>query len=160
MAASAFLQEKAEVEKVFNRFDANRDGKISATELVNVMNVLGSDTSDEEVARMMSEIDSDRDGFISLDEFSAFLSCSAPDGGDDGDRELRDAFSLYDQNKNGLISSVELHQILNKVGETCTVQDCAKMIQTVDSDGDGHVSFEEFKKMMSNNAASANGSAK
>ncbi|KAA8542816.1 hypothetical protein F0562_023968 [Nyssa sinensis] len=152
---SAYLQDMEEVKKVFNRFDANRDGKISVTELADVMKALGSETSTEEVSRMMEEIDTDKDGFINLEEFANFCKGnSTVCGGDDGGmRELREAFDLYDQDKNGLISASELHLVLNRLGESCSVQDCSRMIKSVDSDGDGNVSFDEFKIMMTNKAA-------
>ncbi|KAI8019958.1 hypothetical protein LOK49_LG04G01668 [Camellia lanceoleosa] len=144
------LQDMEEVRKVFNRFDTNSDGKISLTELVHVMKALGSDTSEVDVKRMMEEIDTDHDGFISLDEFANFYRSSSAGGA----QELKEAFDLYDLNKNGLISSTELHQILNRLGEKCSVEDCTGMIKSVDSDGDGYVNFEEFKKMMSNASGS------
>ncbi|XP_060205462.1 calcium-binding allergen Ole e 8-like [Lycium barbarum] len=144
---SLYLQDTNEVQKVFQRFDTNGDGMISAEELSGVINALGSDTSPEEAARMMDEIDSDRDGFISLQEFAEF--CKG--GGDGGVKELREAFDLYDQDSNGLISAVELHKILTRLGESCSVEDCTTMINSFDSDGDGYVNFDEFKKMMTNN---------
>ncbi|PHT88622.1 Calcium-binding allergen Ole e 8 [Capsicum annuum] len=147
---SLYLQNMDEVQKVFKRFDANGDGKISADELSSVISALGSGTSPEEVSRMMDEIDSDGDGFISLQEFSEFCQADVNGAGDGGVKELREAFDLYDQDSNGLISAVELHQILTRLGESCSLQDCTKMIKSVDSDGDGNVNFEEFKKMMSN----------
>ncbi|CAN4088756.1 unnamed protein product [Withania somnifera] len=147
---SLYLQNMDEVQKVFKRFDANGDGMISADELSGVINALGSGTSPEEVARMMDEMDVDRDGFISLQEFAEFCKGDVDGVGDGGVKELREAFDLYDQDSNGLISAVELHQILSRLGESCSVQDCTKMINSVDSDGDGSVNFEEFKKMMTN----------
>ncbi|KAI3811963.1 hypothetical protein L1987_16661 [Smallanthus sonchifolius] len=147
---SVYLANADEINKVFSRFDTNGDGKISAQELVHVMKALGSDTSDEEVKQMMSKIDTDHDGFISLEDIAGFCRESAGDG---GMKELHEAFELYDLNKNGLISSTELHQILTRLGENCTVEDCVSMIKSVDSDDDGCVNFEEFKKMMSKSSS-------
>ncbi|XP_030537954.1 polcalcin Bra n 2 [Rhodamnia argentea] len=62
---------KAERDRIFKRFDANGDGKISAAELGDALKTLGSVTGDE-VKRMMAEIDTDGDGFISYQEFTDF----------------------------------------------------------------------------------------
>ncbi|KAI7980693.1 hypothetical protein LOK49_Contig119G00010 [Camellia lanceoleosa] len=64
-----YLSDKEEVKKVFNHFDANGDGKISATELISVMKALQSNTSEDEVKRMMTELNTSLNGFISLEEF-------------------------------------------------------------------------------------------
>ncbi|KAE9607473.1 hypothetical protein Lal_00026977 [Lupinus albus] len=134
-----------ELKRVFNRFDTNGDGKISVTELDTALRSLGSSVSTSDVQCVMEDLDTDRDGFINLSEFAAF--CRS-----DGDAsEPRDAFDLYDQDKNGLISASELHLVLNRLGVKCSVEECHSMIKSVDSDGDGNVSFEEFKKMMRNN---------
>ncbi|KAG1327796.1 hypothetical protein COCNU_01G017300 [Cocos nucifera] len=52
-----------DVERVFTRYDANGDGKISPSELADLMRALGSEVSDEELKAMMAELDSDGDGF-------------------------------------------------------------------------------------------------
>ncbi|PSS35989.1 Polcalcin Bet v like [Actinidia chinensis var. chinensis] len=64
-------QDKAERERIFKRFDANGDGKISALELGEALKGLGSVT-DDEIKRMMAEIDTDGDGCISFQEFTEF----------------------------------------------------------------------------------------
>ncbi|KAK7291373.1 hypothetical protein RIF29_06455 [Crotalaria pallida] len=153
-APSLYLQDMEELEKVFNRFDANGDGKISVDELDNVLRTLGSGVSPEELLQVMEDIDTDRDGFISLPEFAAFCRSDTHDG---GASELRDAFDLYDRDKNGLISAKELHLALNRLGLKCSVEECQNMIKSVDSDGDGSVNFAEFKQMMTKKSCS-NGS--
>lgn len=135
-----------EVRQIFNKFDKNGDGKISISELKEMMATLGSKTTHDEVKRMMEELDQNGDGFIDLKEFADF-HCNN-DAGNDDSKELRDAFDLYDVDKNGLISAKELHDVLRKLGEKCSLSDCRRMISNVDADGDGSVNFEEFKKMM------------
>ncbi|XP_027329350.1 probable calcium-binding protein CML23 [Abrus precatorius] len=134
-----------EVRKIFSKFDKNGDGKISCSELKDMLVTLGSKTTSEEVKRMMEEIDQNGDGYIDLKEFADF-HCN--DVGHEDSKELRDAFDLYDLDKNGLISAKELHDVLRKLGEKCSLSDCRRMISNVDADGDGNVNFEEFKKMM------------
>nr|XP_043617219.1 calcium-binding protein CML24-like [Erigeron canadensis] len=140
-----------EAEQVFKKFDANGDGKISITELRSILNALGTVTSEEELKIVMEEIDKDGDGYIDLNEFIQFQRGGCALGGDhavDDEKELREAFDLYDQNKNGKISANELHSVLKSLGEKSTLKECKQMIASVDVDGDGSVNFEEFKKMM------------
>uniref|UniRef100_A0A7N0UUP4 EF-hand domain-containing protein n=1 Tax=Kalanchoe fedtschenkoi TaxID=63787 RepID=A0A7N0UUP4_KALFE len=68
-------QDQAERERIFKRFDANGDGKISSSELGEALKSLGSVTA-EEVQRMMKEIDTDGDGFISFEEFIEFAKAN------------------------------------------------------------------------------------
>ena len=146
----------AEVEQVFRRYDANGDGKISAEELASVLRALGAPPVPGEVRRMMDEMDADRDGFVDLAEFVAFHCAARPEGEDEdggaaaaaAEAELREAFRMYDADRNGLISAREVHRVLRQLGDKCSVADCSRMIRSVDADGDGSVNFDEFKKMM------------
>ncbi|KAL2317616.1 hypothetical protein Fmac_031492 [Flemingia macrophylla] len=96
------------------------------------------------------------DGFINLYEFTAFCRSDTVDG---GNTKLRDAFNLYDRDKNGLISATELYQVLNRLAMKCSVNECHNMIKSVDFDGNGNINFPEFKRMMSNNRSNANNEA-
>ncbi|MBA0578549.1 probable calcium-binding protein CML23 [Gossypium raimondii] len=150
---ASFLGSVEEMKKVFNKFDKNGDGKISRDELKSVLTALGSAPSSGEVDRIMSEMDKDGNGYVDLDEFVAFQQTNIND--DDGEaqcgnKELKDAFDMYDLDKNGLISANELHAVLKRLGEKCSLSDCRRMISQVDKDGDGNVNFDEFKKMMTN----------
>ncbi|KMT18657.1 hypothetical protein BVRB_2g027860 [Beta vulgaris subsp. vulgaris] len=140
------MAKNSEIERIFSKFDANGDGKISATELKSLLQALGSETSTEEVKKMMEEMDKDGDGFVDLLEFSEFHAGSGGNAG--STKELEEAFRLYDKDGNGKISARELYDVLKSLGEKCSLKDCKKMISSVDADGDGHVDFEEFKKMM------------
>nr|XP_043626834.1 calcium-binding allergen Ole e 8-like [Erigeron canadensis] len=141
-----------EVKKIFNRFDTNGDGKISEDELANILKSLNPNTSPDEVKRIMSETDTNSDGFITLDEFIILCKGIAGESESESINDLKEAFKLYDLDNNGVISANELQQILSQLGENYTLESCANMIKSVDSDGDGFVDFEEFRKMMSKNS--------
>ncbi|KAG6777401.1 hypothetical protein POTOM_017222 [Populus tomentosa] len=101
-----------DIRKVFNKFDKNGDGKISCSEVVDNLSELGTKISPAEVELIMQEFDKDGDGYIDLDEFVDFIQNGGlGDSGGNDSKELRDAFDLYDKNKNGLISVDELHSI-------------------------------------------------
>ncbi|VFQ66500.1 unnamed protein product [Cuscuta campestris] len=135
-----------ELEQVFKKFDANGDGKISASELGSIMSSLGHAAAEEEVDAMIREVDADGDGFIDLREF---IELNTKDvGADEVMENLRDAFSVFDADKNGSISAEELQNVLRSIGEECSLAECRKMISGVDRDGDGMIDFDEFKVMM------------
>ncbi|KAI7985585.1 hypothetical protein LOK49_LG14G00085 [Camellia lanceoleosa] len=134
--SSAYMQDTEEVKKVFNGFD----GKISAKYVVDIIKALESDTSEEEVKWVMEEFGT---GFISLEEFASFCK-------DDGDdlEALKDVFEFFDQDNTGLISAGALHLVFHRLGDNFSIQDCGRMINSFDYEGDGFVNFEDFKKMM------------
>ncbi|KAK9276030.1 hypothetical protein L1049_005561 [Liquidambar formosana] len=135
-----------ELEHVFKKFDVNGDGKISASELGLIMGSLGHAETEEDLQQMVREVDKDGDGFIDLNEFIE-LNTNGVDS-QEVMENLKDAFSVYDLDGNGTISADELHKVLRSLGDECSLAECKKMISGVDDNGDGLISFDEFKKMM------------
>ncbi|TKY60977.1 calcium-binding protein CML25 [Spatholobus suberectus] len=135
-----------ELEQVFNKFDVNGDGKISASELGSIMGSLGQPATEQELENMIREVDGDGDGCISLQEFIE-LNTKGVDS-DEVLENLKDAFSVFDIDGNGSITAEELNTVMRSLGEECSLADCRRMIGGVDSDGDGTIDFEEFRVMM------------
>ncbi|XP_031497918.1 probable calcium-binding protein CML18 [Nymphaea colorata] len=147
---------REEMERVFRRFDTDGDGKISVSELGELLRAFGSAVSEDEAARMMRDVDVNGDGFIDMDEFAQINGAGGETGAAGGGCEeqgLREAFAIYDLDKDGRISAKELHRVLGRMGEKCSVKECCRMISSIDADGDGHVNFDEFKRMMSPSSA-------
>ncbi|XXG51175.1 hypothetical protein AAC387_Pa02g5007 [Persea americana] len=143
---SSTRSEVEELKQVFQKFDANSDGKISWYELGSIMNSLGHPASEEELQRMVKEADSDGDGFIDLNEFIELNTNGI-------DRmaaleDLKNAFLIFDMDRDGSISPEELQMVLRSLGDESSMDDCRKMINGVDCNGDGLIDFEEFKIMM------------
>ncbi|XP_020089768.1 putative calcium-binding protein CML19 [Ananas comosus] len=136
-----------ELERVFHYLDENGDGKISPSELRNGMRAAGEDMSAEEAAAAVELSDSDGDGQLSMDDFLKLVEAEA--GEEEKARSLRDAFAAYEMDGQGCITPKSLCRTLNQLGQSdWTVQDCAKMIQRYDLNGDGVLSFDEFQTMM------------
>ncbi|KAE8659503.1 putative calcium-binding protein CML30 [Hibiscus syriacus] len=64
--------------------------------------------------------------------------------------ELKEAFDVFDVNKDGFIDAKELQRVLCVLGlkEGLGIGNCKKMIQRFDEDGDGRIGFKEFVKFM------------
>ncbi|XP_052187213.1 probable calcium-binding protein CML25 [Diospyros lotus] len=135
-----------ELKHVFNKFDVNGDGKISSSELGSILGSIGHTATDAELEAMIRAVDADGDGFIDFDEFVA-LNTNDVDS-DEVLENLKEAFSVFDIDKNGSISADELQNVFRSLGEDCSISECRKMIDGADSNGDGLISFEEFKTMM------------
>lgn len=137
-----------EVRKVFNKFDANGDGKISLEEYTKAIDFLGGGGAAKgEAAQTFRAADADGDGFIDLDEFSKVY------GGDGGVKssEIEAAFRVFDGDGDGRISAEELMEVMRRMGERCSLQGCKDMIKGVDRDGDGLINMDEFTNMMKQN---------
>ncbi|KAK1412240.1 hypothetical protein QVD17_33326 [Tagetes erecta] len=143
-----------QLKQVFKFFDIDGDGKISQVELTNVLLSFGQEKSKAtiEAKGILKEVDFNGDGFIDLDEFMSIMDNSKPvfASAKEDDDDLRNAFMVFDSDKNGLISPKELQKVLMSLGcSNCKLGQCRKMIKGVDKDGDGFVDFDEFKSMMS-----------
>ena len=75
---------------------------------------------------------------LSIEEFEAFLKKDNAVN----HAELKEAFDLFDVNKNGYISKDELIQAMKNVGENLSDKDIDTMIKNADVNQDGQVSFE------------------
>lgn len=68
--------------------------------------------------------------------------------------ELREAFYVFDRDEDGFVTAAELWNVMRRLGvpEGARYEDCARMVDAHDGDGDGKVSFKEFRAMMENAA--------
>lgn len=157
---------KAELKRVFATFDKDGDGFITKEELRESLKNLRLMVTDMEAEEMVAKVDANGDGLIEFDEFCMLYDAmmggdreergGAGDGeggggggGDEGD-DLKEAFDVFDKDKDGLISVEELGLVLTALGlnEGNKIENCKEMIRKVDVDGDGMVNFDEFRRMM------------
>ncbi|XP_039752250.1 neo-calmodulin-like [Pararge aegeria] len=143
-----------EFREAFRLFDKDGDGTITKEELGRVMRSLGQFARVEELHDMLQEVDSDGDGNVSFEEFVNILSksMSGAAGGtssaEQEERELRDAFRVFDKHNRGYICASDLRAVLQCLGEDLSEEEIEDMIKEVDSDGDGRIDFLEFVRAL------------
>ncbi|KAE8698626.1 Calmodulin-like protein 1 [Hibiscus syriacus] len=141
--STAFQPDLDKLRKVFDKFDSNKDGKISQMEYKAMLRALGQGNMAQDVPRIFWVADFDGDGFIS---FKDFVEVHKKSGGVTT-MDIQNAFRTFDLNCVGKISAEEVMEMLRRVGENCSLEECKKMVRAVDSNGDGMVDMDEFMTM-------------
>ncbi|CAE7835049.1 unnamed protein product [Symbiodinium sp. CCMP2592] len=152
-----------ELIEAFKVFDRDGNGFISAAELRHVMTNLGEKLTDEEVDEMIREADVDGDGQINYEEFVKMMMAKCQTKLDRGVRfrcfglasareeqiaEFKEAFSLFDKDGDGTITTKELGTVMRSLGQNPTEAELQDMINEVDADGNGTIDFPEFLSLM------------
>ncbi|XP_053402128.1 calmodulin-A-like isoform X1 [Mercenaria mercenaria] len=136
-----------ELREAFKLFDKDGDGSITADELGTVMRNLGQFPSTDELYMMLKEIDIDGDGTFSFEEFvqvMANMGGLSEQSEEDEEKELRQAFTVFDKTGCGYICASDIRAILQCLGEDLTEEEIDEMIAEVDIDGDGRIDYDEF----------------
>jgi len=128
--------------QAFETFDTDKTGDITVSELAAVFRSLGQNPSETELQDIISEVDTDRDGTISFSEFISMMTRKTSTT--DIEAEIKAAFNVFDSDKCGYIKADELKSVMSSIGETLTDSEVEEMINLVDTNGDGKISFEEF----------------
>ncbi|KAG0590172.1 hypothetical protein M758_1G076300 [Ceratodon purpureus] len=154
-----------ELTTTFKVFDKDGDGKISKSELGDVLRSLGDNLNDSELDDVVTRLGGTA-GCINLEQFISFhtdspsssgrvlsRASSAGSGNEIHDPEmeaLKSAFAVFDIDKNGFISAEELQRVMLTLGDKHTsLEECRHMIKCVDKDGNQMVDFGEFQCLMS-----------
>ncbi|KAL3474600.1 hypothetical protein BJX99DRAFT_231295 [Aspergillus californicus] len=146
MAESLTKEQIAEFKEVFNLFDKDGTGDITASELGEVMHSLGQNPTDTELQDIIDELDVDRTGTIDFEEFLVMMSRKVKGG--DPEAELREAFAVFDRDNSGTIDADELRQVLRSIGEGVSDEDVDDMLREADVNGDGSIDYQEFVRLM------------
>lgn len=130
---------------MFIALDENQDGYLQYDELLKgLTEIYGEESAKEEVDRIFALVDVDHSGEI---DFSEFVTASVNKDNLLQEGKLKSAFEYYDKDGSGSISVDEIKDVLG-VGKNISHEVWDQVVLEVDENGDGEVSFEEFKTMM------------
>ncbi|URE17409.1 hypothetical protein MUK42_11587 [Musa troglodytarum] len=128
------------MKQVFSKISNDKE-RIEFKDLRQLLHKMNVRDADREAKQMMQAADFNNDGSLDFDEFTRVTK-------DVSIKDLKDAFGMFDEDRDGRISAEEIKRMMEKLGESCSLEDCARMVKNVDKNGDGLVDMEEFMAMM------------
>ena len=146
-------EECYEASKLFIKIDLNYDGKIEKHELIQGFQKywgISKEEAEEKVDVIFSNIDTDFNGFIEYEEFvraavnsNIFMS----------QNYLKFAFNYFDRDSSGDITFEEIKKRFTQNSKNANEEvenELKEIFDSIDINGDGSISFNEFCKMMKN----------
>ena len=135
-----------ELDEAFTMFDRDKDGLINYNELGNVLKSQGFKPSNQELIEMIEDVDENEDGKINFEEFLILMHSRLKKV--DIENELNEAFSVYDKNGSGIISSREFKRIMNSLGDKVSEEEIDEIIQKVDPKNRGYINYKDLTKII------------
>ncbi|KAH8407491.1 hypothetical protein KR222_002253, partial [Zaprionus bogoriensis] len=130
----------------FNILNRDKDGSLAPKDLERFMKALGKQATDSQLNSMINETNVSGNGFINYEEFVATVGRRLRGNVDDD--ELRDAFSVYDKENTGYVTSEQIRSVFIDLDVLLTEDEVEDIIRAYDQDGDSKLSYEEFVLMM------------
>ncbi|CAI5730401.1 unnamed protein product [Hyaloperonospora brassicae] len=131
--------EIAELKNEFMAIDTDGNGVITVSELAEALRDTGLGMIEEEVLELVKGIDIDGDGLV---DYPEFLAATMKRNLSNQKEHLINAFNYFDTTNTGQITKADLVQFMG------SEEQAQEVIDDVDANGDGVISFEEFVAMM------------
>ncbi|KAM3411016.1 hypothetical protein ACQJBY_002940 [Aegilops geniculata] len=138
-------EEVEDIKEMFKVMDTDNDGIVSYEELKSGIAKFGSHLAESEVQMLIEAVDTNGRGAL---DYGEFLAVSLHLQRMANDEHLRRAFLFFDKDGDGFIEPEELQEALAEDGAVDITEVVKDILQEVDTDKDGKISFEEFVAMM------------
>ncbi|GLH12241.1 Calcium-binding protein E63-1, partial [Gryllus bimaculatus] len=130
--------------RAFSMFDSGKAGRIEKEKVRTILNTLGLMIDDLELEALLEQEDKEENGRLNFDSFCRVAIHFLDEDDESLQRELKDAFRLYDKEGNGYIPTSSLREILAALDDQLSADQLDEMISEIDTDGSGTVDFEEL----------------
>ena len=146
-------KELAEYRKYFWAQDTSGDGRLNRGEFKQMMLSMGVSLNDHEINVAFSAADKDGSGTISFHEFAqTYLKKPGNASGSAkpkySTKRLEEVFRLVDRDKDGSLTHNECFQAMKMLGKHMSQSGITRIMQLMDKNHDGGVSFAEFCRFM------------
>eukprot|EP01124_Arcella_intermedia_P016255 TRINITY_DN2284_c0_g1_i1.p2 TRINITY_DN2284_c0_g1~~TRINITY_DN2284_c0_g1_i1.p2 ORF type:complete len:142 (-),score=32.13 TRINITY_DN2284_c0_g1_i1:65-490(-) len=119
--------------EAFQLFDRDNDGKISKEEVGTVMRALGQCPTEAEVKEIIKELP----GSVDFEKFKVVMQKNKKEV--DAEKELTEAFKVFDKDGKGTVQTKELRAVLTSMGEKLTEDEVDGIIKACDNNGTIHL---------------------
>ncbi|CAH1405423.1 unnamed protein product [Nezara viridula] len=131
------------LKKAFDAFDREKSGSIPTDMVADILRLMGQPFNKKILDELIDEVDADKSGRLEFEEFVTLAAKFIVEEDDEAmQKELREAFRLYDKEGNGYIPTSCLKEILHELDEQLTNEELDMIIEEIDSDGSGTVDFD------------------
>ncbi len=141
MADSLSDLTKAEYKKAFDTFDSNKDGLITADDLVKLMNYLKFDPNKEDLGSMIEEFTQGKNAEISFHVFLDIVAAKMFDG--NAENDLMQAFKIFDVEGRGQIGALSLKKSLLELDKDLTEEELHNLLRDL-RDEDGQINYTKL----------------
>ncbi|RRT33211.1 hypothetical protein B296_00058401 [Ensete ventricosum] len=131
-----------EMKQVFDKMSNNK-AKIEFEDLKALLQRLKVHDAAREAKQIVQTVGSSKDGSV---DFGDFMAVHRKGGVWTSD--VVSAFKMFDQDGDGQISAKEIKDMMGRLGEDCSLEECRRMVKEVDKNGDGLVGMDDFMAMM------------
>ena len=98
------------------------------------MRSLGQNPTDAEVQDIINEVDVDGSGAMEFPEFCVMMVKKMQES--DTENEVREAYRVFDKDRDGYISASELRMIFAALPERLSAEEIEEMLEAADEDGE------------------------
>ncbi|KAJ8954629.1 hypothetical protein NQ317_012095, partial [Molorchus minor] len=132
--------------KAFEAFDSQKSGSIPTDMVSDILRLMGQPFDKKILEELIEEVDADKSGRLEFEEFVTLAAKFIVEEDDEAmQKELKEAFRLYDKEGNGYIPTTCLREILRELDDQLTDKELDMMIEEIDTDGSGTVDFDGRK---------------
>nr|XP_043613674.1 calcium-binding protein CML38-like [Erigeron canadensis] len=137
----------SDYKRVFDKFDEDRNGMVSPSELQRRIGLICQEeilVQDLEIV-VETTLHQNNKGELGFEDFVKLMESEKEE---EKLEDLKKAFRMYEMDGTDCITPKSLNRMLNRLGESISVDECVGMINRFDLNGDGVLNFDEFRAMM------------
>ena len=142
---------EAEIRELFDSFDADGDGRVTAEEIRRTLQSFGRSKTIEECQEMVRSVGGGSEGLGRRQFGSLMLPVMQEQllGQEDSAEDLRARFLEADVDNSGFLTVDELWAAIRRMGAEVELEDVVQLMSEIDIDRDGKLDVDEFVSLMS-----------